>query len=496
MPERLRKTFSYADTRAEYRRILGFFEFNSARALLKFFFCAAVALVAATSMKGSTLGEAGSVSLGIVVLCGLLWMTEAIPAFAVALLAIGLQIALLGKPGGVLVPENETRGWEMFVEPWASPSMWLFFGGFVLARAAARTGLDRQLAGDLIRFAGASPGRVLLVAMVTTFFFSMFLSNTATAAMMLAILAPMLSGSGASPSSARAFTIGVAFAANIGGMGTIIGTPPNAIASGLLRDTHPVDFLTWMAYGLPPAILLLGGLWFALARKVRDADFSGGVPGILPNPDLPQNEELLGDETVPRWQRFEVLAVAGVTIILWLTGGWHGIPTAVVSFFPIVFLSITGVIRASDIRSLDWDILILLAGGLSLGVGVAESGLAEWIASKLSALTMPDWAMGMLFCLLTLMLSNFMSNTAAANILIPIGIAAGSALGGGAEAAAFAIPMSLSASAAMCLPISTPPNAIAYASGRIRARDFLLPGAIIGLIACVVSPLWCRLLLL
>src|SRR5690606_21487070 len=155
-------------------------------------------------------------------------------------------------------------------------------------------------------------------------------------------------------------------------------------------------FLTWMAYGLPPAILLLGGLWFALARKVRDADFSGGIPGVVPNPALPQNERMLGDGTVPRWQRFEVLAVASVTILLWLTGGWHGIPTAVVSFFPIVFFSITGVIRASDIRSLDWDILILLAGGLSLGVGVAESGLAEWIASRLSALTMPDWAMGML----------------------------------------------------------------------------------------------------
>ncbi len=495
MPDRLRKTFSYADTRAEYRRILGFFEFNSARALLKFSCCAALAVVAAVSMKGSSLGEAGSVSLGIVVFCGLLWMTEAIPAFAVALLAIGLQIFLLGRPGGVLIPGDDPRGWEIFVEPWASPSMWLFFGGFVLARAAARTGLDRKLASDLIHFAGARPERVLLVAMVTTFFFSMFLSNTATAAMMLAILAPMLSGSKASPTSARAFTIGVAFAANIGGMGTIIGTPPNAIASGLLRDAHPVDFLEWMGYGLPPAILLLGGLWFSLARKVREADFSGGVRGILPNPHLPRDEELLEDETVPRWQRFEVLAVAAATILLWLTSGWHGIPTAVVSFFPIVFFSITGVIRASDIRSLDWDILILLAGGLSLGVGVAESGLAEWVASKLSALVMPDWAMAMLFCLLTLLLSNFMSNTAAANILIPIGIAAGSALGGGAEAAAFAVPMALSASAAMCLPISTPPNAIAYASGRVRSRDFFLPGLVIGVLACPLSTLWCRLVI-
>lgn len=491
----MKPVFSYADTRAEYQRILGFFEFDSGRALLKVISCLAVASLVAVSTANTTLSDSGQWTLGIVVLCGLLWMTEAIPAFAVALLAIGLQILILGKPGGVLTPAGETRGWEKFVAPWASSSMWLFFGGFILARAAARTGLDRKLAGDLLRLAGVKPQRVLLVAMLTSFFFSMFLSNTATAAMMLAILGPMLANSSSSGSSARAFTIGIAFSANIGGMGTIIGTPPNAISAGLLRDTYPIDFLHWMMFGLPPATLLLAGLWLALGRQVRGASFTYGKNFLPVDESIPERPETRDANSVPRWQRWEVLAVSAVTILLWLTGGWHGIPTAVVSFLPIVIFSITGVIRAADMRSLDWDILILLAGGLSLGVGVAESGLAEWIAAKLGALTMPTWAMAMLFCFLTLVLSNFMSNTAAANILIPIGIAAGSSLGGPSEAAAFAIPMALSASAAMCLPISTPPNAIAYASGRVRSRDFLLPGLVIGVIACVLSPLWCRLLL-
>ena len=462
-------------------------EFDSGAALLKVIICLAIAVLVAFLPPYPGLSEAGRWALGIITFCGLLWMTEAIPAFAVALLGIGLQIMILGAPGGVMFSNGDGEAWQIFVEPWASPSMWLFFGGFILAKAAARTGLDREIAEKLLLLAGSKPERVLLVAMGTTFVFSMFLSNTATAAMMIAILGPMLANCGSS-AAARALILGVAFAANLGGMGTIIGTPPNAIASGLLENVYPVDFLRWMLFGLPPAMLLLAGLWWSLSKRVESASFhlvqpSGDELTIL-NVDRP-----------PRWQRWTVLAVFVATVGMWLSGSWHQIPTAVVSFVPIVVLSITGVIRSAGIRSLDWDILILLAGGLSLGIGVSESGLAEWLAGRLRELPIAAWSMGMVFCILTLLLSNFMSNTAAANILIPIGIASGLSSSGTEEAAAFAIPMALSASAAMCLPISTPPNAIAYASGRIQAKDFLLPGAIVGLLAFPLSTLWCRLLL-
>ncbi len=487
----MKPVFSRADTRAEYRRILGHLEFSSGRSFLKILACLGGAWLIAFLPTYPGLDDAGRWTLGIISLCGLLWMTEAIPAFAVALLGIGLQILILGNPGGVMTPEGDTKGWEKFVEPWASPSMWLFFGGFILAKASARTGLDRSLAGRLLSLAGSKPENVLLVAMGTTFVFSMFLSNTATAAMMIAILGPMIANTSA-PGAARALILGVAFSANIGGMGTIIGTPPNAIASGLLDSVYSVDFLQWMGFGLPPAILLLGGLWLWLARRVKGASFGPESSG---DSEGNENEPVDAGPTLPRWQRWIVLGVFGVTIALWLSGGWHGIPTAVVSFFPIVILSITGVIRGKDIRRLDWDILILLAGGLSLGVGVSESGLAEWLAGRLGLLPLPAWGMALVFSLLTLLLSNFMSNTAAANILIPIGIATGAAAGGGIEAAAFAIPMALSASTAMCLPISTPPNAIAYSSGRLKARDFLLPGLIVGLAAVPLSVFWSRLLI-
>ncbi len=490
----MKPVFSWSDTRNEYRRILGYFEFHSGYALLKFLGCLLVAIAVAFLPAYPALPEPAKWTLAIVVFVGLLWMTEAIPAFAIALLAIGLQIVILGKPGGVMVPEGDTKAWQEFVDPWASPSMWLFFGGFILARATARTGLDRSLAGRLLHLAGSRPERVLLFAMGTAFVFSMFLSNTATAAMMLAILAPMIAST-PSPAAARALTIGVAFAANLGGMGTIIGTPPNAIASGLLREVYPIDFLRWMVLGLPPALLLVVGLWWALSLKVKSASFDhlSSDPDAAKGPPTEGNDHSNGNgDVVARWQRWVVLAGFAITIGLWLSGSWHGIPTAVVSFVPIVIFSITGVIRPQDIRTLDWDILILLAGGLSLGVGVSQSGLADWIAAQLGALDMSPWALALAFGFLTLLLSNFMSNTAAANILIPVGLAAGLKAGGGPEAAAFAVPMALSASAAMCLPISTPPNAIAYAGGRLRAMDFLLPGAIIGLVACPLAVFWSR----
>lgn len=507
---------SNADTRAEYKRILGHLEFHSGTAFLKFVLCLVVAVVVAFVPTYPGLSDAGIWTLGIVCFCGLLWMTEAIPAFAVALLAIGLQIVLLGTPGGVLIPEEDTKGWQQFVDPWSSPSMWLFFGGFILARASSRTGLDRDIAGRLLALGGSRSDRILLVAMATTFVFSMFLSNTATAAMMIAILGPMLATC-ASARASRALVVGVAFSANLGGMGTIIGTPPNAIASGLLNEVYEIDFLIWMLFGLPPATLLVAGLWLVLRRQVASARFSldpedlavpEPVEQAESTPEAAEASDPTDDDVtpvsepgrepppaLPRWQRWTVLAGFAITVSLWLTGGWHGIPTAVVSFVPIVLFSITGVIRGQDIRTLDWDILILLAGGLSLGVGVSESGLAEWLAAQLGTLPIPPWGMATVFCLLTLVMSNFMSNTAAANILIPIGIAAGFSSGGSAEAAAFAIPMALSASAAMCLPISTPPNALAYASGRVRAKDFLLPGAILGLCAVPLAALWSRWLL-
>ena len=167
-----------------------------------------------------------------------------------------------------------------------------------------------------------------------------------------------------------------------------------------------------------------------------------------------------------------------------MTGAWHGAPTAVVSFLPIVSLSMIGVIRAKDIRKIHWDVLILLAGGLSLGVGIEASGLAAWTGDRLQQVEFPPWLMVLTLCYVAAIASNLMSNTAAANILLPIGVVLVEASGGALAPATVLIPVALSCSIAMALPISTPPNALVFASGRLSTRDFLP----CGLLALLIGP--------
>jgi sodium-dependent dicarboxylate transporter 2/3/5 len=152
-----------------------------------------------------------------------------------------------------------------------------------------------------------------------------------------------------------------------------------------------------------------------------------------------------------------------------------------------------GVVRRQDIRAIDWDVLILLAGGLSLGVGIEQSGLAEWLAGRVGGAGLPAWQAALALAGLAALVSNLMSNTAAANILLPVTLVIARAMGGGPGAeAAFLVPVALACSTAMALPISTPPNAIVYASGRLRGTDYLLPGLLMLLIGPPLAVVWCR----
>jgi solute carrier family 13 (sodium-dependent dicarboxylate transporter), member 2/3/5 len=468
------------DTRTEIQALLGRMEFRSGRALVKLLACLLLALVMAFLPEHAGLSDAGRWTLFILLFAAGLWITEAIAAFAVALLVIAMQIAILGRPGGVFA--TAPNDWEIFVRPWASPVIWLFFGGFVLAEAATKTGLDRWLARRVLGRFGTRPDRVLLGVMAVTFFFSMFVSNTATTAMMVAVMAPLVGSLAPGDPYARALLLGVPFAANLGGMGTIIGSPPNAIAAGVLGPAHAVDFLTWMLAGVPPALVLLLVAWLYLRWR-----YPGTAPVSLQALDRAP-EVAHGRAPLERWKRWWVVLVFVVTVGLWLTGAWHGVPSPVVSFVPIVAFAVVGVLDADDIRRLHWDVLLMLAGGLSLGVGVAETGLAQWLVGVLPVQGLGVVALAMALAYLTALVSNFMSNTAAANILVPIGLA----LAAGSEAQVV-VPMALGASAAMCLPISTPPNAIAFASRKLAAGDFLRGGLVIGVLAPAVAVAWCWL---
>jgi solute carrier family 13 (sodium-dependent dicarboxylate transporter), member 2/3/5 len=471
------------DTRRAARRFVAAVEFDDMGALLRVLGCLLAAALIAFLPDWPGLDPAARRCLFILVLAAGLWATEAIPAFAVAFLVIGLSILLLGRPDGVFVGPDEPDRWQIFIAPFASPLIWLFLAGFILAEAAARTGLDRTLAGIVFRAAGARATAVLVAAMGITFVLSMFMSNTATAAMMIAVIAPVLRTLPQGHPFRPALPLGIAVSANLGGMGTLVGTPPNAIAAGFItRAGADLSFLDWMALGLPPALLLAGALGTFLVYRYQAA-------GLF----LDRRALASAQETGPRapvWQRGIVVMVFSVTLLLWMFGP---APAAVVAFIPITVLSITGVIGIAEIRQLRWDVLILMAGGLSLGVAVTETGLAAWLVDGLPIGGLGLLGAGLAFALLTAFLSNFMSNTAAANILVPLGAAAAISVGG--APGILPVIIALSASTAMCLPIATPPNAIAYSTGELTARAFLLPGLLLALLTPLLTVPWVTWLL-
>ncbi|MFH1852064.1 MAG: DASS family sodium-coupled anion symporter [Candidatus Neomarinimicrobiota bacterium] len=468
------------DTRREVLRVWGQLEISSTTTVIKVTVTTIVAALVALVPDWVGLSPAGAWSLFILLLGAGLWITEALPSFSVALLIIALQIVILGRPGGVFA--KTATDWEMFVRPWASPLMWLFFGGFVLAEAAQATGLDRLFSRYVLGWFGTKPGAVLFGAMAVTFTFSMFMSNTATAAMMMAVIMPIVNALEKDDPFIKAILLGIPFAANIGGMGTIIGSPPNAIAAGSLAGTVGMDFIQWIFAGLPPAIVLFVIVWaylrFAYPAKKQHVDLSGL-----------QWQTRTGAQ-LPMWKRLLVMPVFIITVLLWMTEPLHHIPTPVVSFIPITILAVTGVMTAKNIRNLHWDVLLLLAGGLSLGVAVRQTGLAAWLVSLLPIEVLGPLMVAVLLAYVATTMSNFMSNTAAANILVPIGMA----IGLGMEALVV-VPIALGASAAMCLPISTPPNAIAFATGRLQTSDFIRGGLLIGLLAPAIATVWCYFVL-
>lgn len=466
------------DGRRRAKEIIGVLEISSFRPVALFVAVTLIAITLSWFPAYSGLEPAGRVTLFILLIAAGLWVTEAIPAFAVALLVIGLEIAILGRPGGVSATKPDD--WLQFVRPWSSPIIWLFFGGFVLAEAASKTGLDRWFSSLVLRRCGSRPAFILLGIMGITFCFSMFISNTATTAMMMAVISPVAVAIQIQNPFRKALLLAVPFAANLGGMGTVIGSPPNAIAMGMLRMEHSIDFLTWMFFGLPPALALAGIVWVFLLRRYPSSEVSLPTESLSPaSSDFP---------SAPIWQKGLVMATFFTTVGLWLAEPIHKIPTPVISFIPIIIFTVFQILGRDEIRRLPWEILLLLTGGLALGVAVTNTGLAAWLVLQIPFGMEKPLIMAGCLAFLCSALSNFMSNTAAANILIPIGLA----LGVGMEIN-YVVPLALAASSAMCLPVSTPPNAIAYSYGQLASKDFLVGGLIVGLLAPAMCVLWCHL---
>jgi len=419
------------------------------------------------------LTQEAALMAGIFTLAALLWATEALPLFATSLLIIGLEILLLSNPGnwaGIGFEGGANPNYRLFLAPLADPVIILFLGGFLMAKSALKEGVDSMLAHIVLRMFNGRASLILLGLMLFTAAFSMFMSNTATTAMMITLVIPMTSALSREDRLRKALILCIPLAANIGGLGTPIASPPNAVATGYLANAgYDISFLSWMAIASPFMITLLVLGWVLLRitykSETKKIDIQQEAPALTSRGVL-------------------VMSIFVVTVGLWLTDTWHGLPASVVALVPAIALTTTGLLGRKDYNSLEWHILTLIAGGIALGVGMTMTGLDKMLIELLPV--EGETVFGSLL-VLTVLLSTFMSNTAAANLLLPIGISfAVSAVHSGLAPIHAGLAIALASSLAMALPVSTPPNAIAYANGILETRDIAFSGILIGIIGLIL----------
>lgn len=410
-----------------------------------------------------------------------LWVTEAIPPFAVGILIIGFLVFSIGN--------DEPESAKKYVQTWSDSVIWLFLGGFFLAEGMKKTGLDRELLKITVPKFGDKAHIILLGLMMLTAVLSMLMSNTATTAMMIATITPILKSLGSKAALSKNLLIGIPAAASVGGMGTIIGSAPNAIVVGALEGVGiQITFLEWMMFGIPIALVLIFLFWVVLLKsnpiKTKTLQLDHLFNTV---------EERRPHKHATLHKRITMVILVG-TLVLWLTSGFTGIPVAAVSAVPIVGLTMFSIIESDEVRALPWDTLMLVAGGLALGLAVQEEGLAQYFVGLIPASEINLMLLYIAFGLLTVVFSNIMSNTATATIFIPIAISLVMSID---VSNSITLPMiiGLSASCALLLPVSTPPNAIAFSTGMLKQSDFRLGGIFIGLLGPFVVMLWCILLI-
>ncbi|RZS98724.1 SLC13 family permease [Cecembia calidifontis] len=399
-----------------------------------------------------------------------LWVTEAIPPFSVGIFIIaGL---LMGFGTEFILEEEYKTPVEMYLGTWTSNVIWLLLGGFFLAEGMSIVSLDRALFKFTLNKFGEDPNRLLLGLMLTTAIGSMVMSNTATTAMMISSILPLARIMGKNSEYTKALLVGIPAAATLGGMGTIIGSTPNAIAVGALQEKGiNITFIDWMIFGLPTALIAILIFWKFLTKKLQ-----------LSQVHLDLSELNTPLSMKKGFERNAVLFTLFVTVSMWLTEPFHGIPIAATSAIPIVLLTLFQVIKAEDVRRLPWDTLMLVAGGLALGIAMVDVGLTDIIMEKISSLPMPMFGVAVVFAIIAVLISNIMSNTAAASILVPLGLSLPGIWG-------LAVPLiiALSCSSALMLPVSTPSNAIAFSTGMIEQKSFRSGGLLMIFVGPVLA---------
>ncbi len=422
----------------------------------------------------------------------LMWLFEIVPSWTTSLMVIVLALLTVSDKGlGFLcTPEaGQLVGYKSLMSAFADPVIMLFLGGFVLAIMAEKYGLDVTMARAILKLFGKNPKMVLLGFLVLIAVFSMFMSNTATAAMMLGFLTPVLKSLPSDDKGRISLAMAIPIAANIGGIGTPIGTPPNGTAKGALEAAGmAVDFAEWAVRMIPFVLIMIVFAWILLQWF-----FPFKSKEVIIN--IPKKE------VKKDWRLYTVWIIFFATIALWVTESLTKINSNVVALIPLAAYTCTGLFTKEDIKEIDWSVLWLVAGGFALGTALNGTGLAKVLITSIPFDAMSVvliFAIGAGVCYL---LSNFISHSATAALLIPILIVVAQAMADPAAAnnevfmalggtKAMVIFVATAASLAMCLPISTPPNAIAFSSGLIKTGDMAKCGIIIGLVGLVFAFFW------
>lgn len=411
--------------------------------------------------------QPGYIALAILLIAAILWITEAVPLFVTSLAVLFLSIVWLlpsMKAGGMQADR------DLFLSPFFSDVIVLFLGGFALSAALHKRQIDEWLASRILKRTGSTLPKLLIGIMAVTALLSMWLSNTATAAMMLAMVLPIASRLDPNDPRGKAILLSVPFAANVGGLGTPIGSPPNAIAMQYMASAGIApSFMQWMIIGVPGVLAMLGITWLILLF------FYGGRGEALP--------EIRHAVTIDFDRSFWIIvSCVAVTAIGWMTAGMHGLSSGTVGLIPVLVFFGTGVLDSRDLRKMSWDVLLMMGGGLCLGTVIASSGLADWLVHRLPVSGVSTYWLTVLFGAVACFMSSLMSNTATANLLLPIIVGLGVA-----TASPMMIGTAFGCSLAMPLPISTPPNAMAFSAEKINLMDMAKPGLLITLIGVALA---------
>ncbi len=430
--------------------------------------------------------------IALFVFAALMWIFEIIPNWTTSLLVITILLLTVSTKGiGFLC--NPDFGTLMkparIMSSMADPVVMLFLGGFVLAIMAERYGLDVVIARALLSLFGTRPQFVLLGFLLIIAVFSMFMSNTATAAMMLTLLAPVLSKLPVDDKGKIGLALSIPVAANLGGIGTPIGTPPNATAKGYLEQAGiDVTFGEWCVHMIPYVLIMILVAWIIL-----QIFFPFKTKKLVL--EIPKSDKKRDWKYVVVWVTF-----IG-TILLWATEQITKINSNIVAFVPLAVFTATGLFGKEEIKEINWNVLWLVAGGFALGYALQDTGLAKVLIEAIPFGQMPVVLVIVVAGLVCYFLSNFISNSATAALLIPILIVVASGLAdpsapsnasfiafGGTQA--MIIFIATCASIAMLFPISTPPNAIASSTGLVETKDMARVGLVIGVVGFIFGFFW------